>query len=113
MEKNIKVLSLVNGVDVIGELYNPIAGAEQDTKYVRVRNPMSMHLMIEPSVIDTQTPQKKLTFAPLSMFGTFTKDVVLCREHVVYVCEPQPQLTAEYSRQIEGFQRAEATTLSP
>ena len=106
----IKVFSLVNGVDVIAEI--PDSACESNPDFLSVRNPMSMHVMIEPSVIDTQVPQKKLTFAPLNMFGVFTRDVVLRRDHVIYACDPQPQLLAEYVRQVNGFQRTE-TVVSP
>lgn len=92
MAKNIKMLKLLSGEEIMGEVLNTKPDSVQLRNVVRV--------MVVPSRADPNTPT--VAFAPWVEFSD-NKDVVVNSDHVTCVYSPVKEFVNQYNAMFGGI----------
>lgn len=102
MAKNLKIVRLLTGEEILGDVQGTTN--EQITMIDPVR------ILLIPSKNDPQTPS--VAFAPLSQWAT-DREVHLNRSHVLTVLNPVPEFVNQYNAQFGGIIVPETKIITP
>lgn len=92
MAQNIKILKLLNGEEIIGEVLDNGSSLGGDNTKIRISNPI--RIVVMPSRNDPKTPT--VGFAPWLEF-TDEKNFTIDRAHVIVVMNPIKEFINQYN----------------
>lgn len=92
MSQNIKLLKLLNGQDLIAEVF------DKNTTTVKVKNPVAVVVM--PSRTDPKTPT--VGFAPWAEFSE-DKEFELASTHILAIMTPVKEFVSQYNSMFGGI----------
>jgi hypothetical protein len=94
--KDIKLVKLITGMDILGEV-----GKHENDEYghlLIIRNPVSVIVM--PNRTDPKTPS--VGFAPFNQFSD-DKEVIIDSHHVLCISNPVKEFVSQYSSMFSGL----------
>jgi hypothetical protein len=92
MTQNIKIIKLLNGQDLLGE----ITGQTETT--IKIKNPVA--IVVVPSRTDPKTPS--VGFAPWAEFSD-DKEIALASQHVLAIMTPIKEFISQYNATFGGI----------
>lgn len=96
MAANVKILKLITGEELLGEIIPRVGGSNPND--VTIKNPV--RIVVMPNKLDPKTPN--VGFAPWAEFGedkTFTLD----KSHIIVIINPIKEFINQYNSMFGGI----------